>query len=87
MEAGNGATGNGDEQQRNHGGCSCWYVDVDHRRNHGGVGNQHGAIQGGQADKQLQAVDVVTGLQQHPHRQQGSDSGVNKQNDDPGGTG
>src|SRR5699024_581551 len=45
------------------------------------------AIEEDEGDEELDAVDVVAGLQQHPDGQYGSDSAVDEQDDDPQGRG
>lgn len=56
---------------------------IDHRRHHLRVADEYGAVEQDQADKQLQTVDVIPRLQQHPHRQQGGDGGIAEQQQDP----
>ena len=87
VEAGNRAAGDGHEQQRQHRGGALGDAEVDHRRDNRGAGDDHRAVQQNQTDEQLQAVDVVAGLQQHPHRQQRGDRRVTEQNQNPHGVG
>ncbi len=46
-----------------------------------------GTVEEDEGDEELDAVDVVARLQQHPDRQDGSDSAVDEQDDDPQGRG
>src|SRR5699024_3575867 len=93
VEAGDGSAGDGDEQQRNHAGRALGQVRVDGRGDDFGLdrgeerGGEHRTEEEDEADEQLDAVDVVPRLQQHPHRQQRSDGTVDEECDDPEGRG
>ena len=83
MKARDGAAGDGHEQQRHDRRRAGRHVLVEGRGHHGGVHQEDGGIQHQQTHEELQAVDVVTRLQQHPHRQQRSHGRVDEQQDDP----
>ena len=84
MEARDGATGDGHEQQRYQRRRTGRYIHVEHGCNHHRIQDHNGAVQNQQADKQLQAVDIVAWLQQHPHRQYRSNGSIEEQQKDPG---
>src|SRR5699024_582520 len=83
VEAGNRATRNGHEQQREHARGTGRNVFTDCRCNELRAGEQEGRVEDTQANEQLQTVDVVTWLKQHPHWQQRSAECVDEQDDDP----
>ena len=70
MEAGDGAASDGDKQKRQQGRRAGRNVTVDHRRDNLGVAQQDSTVKQDQPDEQLQAVDVVAGLQEHPDGKQ-----------------
>ena len=78
MEAGDSAAGDGDKEQREDARGAVRHVIAQRRCGQRRAGNEEGSVQNGQAHKELEAVDVVARLQQHPHRQQRSDEGVDE---------
>src|SRR5699024_1683736 len=83
VEAGDGAAGDGHEQQRHQARGALGHARVHRGRDDLGPEDQHRAVEQAQRDEQLQAVEVVARLQQHPHRQHRGDRGVDEQHDDP----
>ena len=83
MEARNSATGDRDKQQGEDAGGAVRNGVAKRRRHHLRAHDEEGAVENDQTHEQLQAVDVVARLQQHPHRQQRGDERIGEQEDDP----
>ena len=78
METRDGAAGDGDKKQRENARGSVRNVLAHGRGGKLRTGDKEGTVQDDKTDEKLQAIDVIAWLEQHPHRQQRSDEGVDK---------
>src|SRR5699024_1909778 len=83
MESRNRAAGDGYEQQWEHAWGAGGDILAQRRGNDVWAREKERCVKNAKANKQLQAIDVVTWLEQHPHRKQRSEESVDEQDDDP----
>ena len=87
VEPRHGAARDGHEEEGSDGRRVRGRVEVDRRRHDLGTREEDGAVEKAEADEELDAVDVVAGLQQQPDGEERRDGRVGEQDQDPLGAG
>jgi len=82
VEPGNGAAGDGDEEQGEERG-GAFNMEVARRGHHGRVHHHDAEQEKDHGDAELEGIDIVPWLQQGGDREGGGDIGIDKKKNDP----